>query len=196
MSRIGARYLICGRPPAIEIFSVRRLSTSIPRYGSEGISPKLKALEAYQVPESNIPGRTVLTHAGRDDIREKPRWQVWLGMKLFRNPVMRKSTVSSKARTVMQEYYALCATRATADGDETSVGFWYDGKNFIFMQKGSWQSSGCNPVLPRGSKLPPCMYTCFTLDYDVIKSNRHESTNKPLWIPFFKISKCAFTTNS
>ena len=40
---------------------------------------------------------------------------------------MRKATVANKAKTAMREYYALCATRATADGDESSTGFWYDG---------------------------------------------------------------------
>jgi len=48
-------------------------------------------------------------------------------MKLFRSPTLRKATVANKAKAAMREYYALCATRATADGDESSTGFWYDG---------------------------------------------------------------------
>jgi hypothetical protein len=45
---------------------------------------------------------------------------------------MRKATQASTAKTAMREYYALCATRATSDGDETSAGFWYDGtSNYV-----------------------------------------------------------------
>jgi hypothetical protein len=41
---------------------------------------------------------------------------------------MRMAHEGSRAKAVMQEYYALCATRATSDGEEVSRGFWYDGK--------------------------------------------------------------------
>ena len=105
----------------------RLISTSLARYANEGTSPKAKALEVYQLPKSNIPGRTLLTQAGQDDLREKPKLLLWLAMKLFRTRPIRKATQGSKAKGVMREYYALCATRATSDGDETSVGFWYDG---------------------------------------------------------------------
>jgi hypothetical protein len=105
----------------------RLISTSLARYANEGTSPNAKALEVYQLPKSNIPGRTLLTQAGQDDLREKPKLLLWLAMKLFRTRPIRKATQGSKAKGVMREYYALCATRATSDGDETSVGFWYDG---------------------------------------------------------------------
>lgn len=115
-------------PAAARTVNGRRLiSTSLARYANEGTSPKAKALEVYQLPKSNIPGRTLLTQAGQDDLREKPKLLLWLAMKLFRTRPIRKATQGSKAKGVMREYYALCATRATSDGDETSVGFWYDG---------------------------------------------------------------------
>ena len=101
---------------------------TVPRYANEGTSPKAKALEAYQVPKSNIPGRTILTQPVQRPLREMPKWFLWMSMKLFRSRAMRKATVANKAKTAMREYYALCATRATADGDESSTGFWYDGK--------------------------------------------------------------------
>jgi hypothetical protein len=103
------------------------ISTSVPRYANEGTSPKAKALEVYQVPKSNIPGRTILTQPVQRPLREMPKWLLWMSMKLFRSRAMRKATVANKAKTAMREYYALCATRATADGDESSTGFWYDG---------------------------------------------------------------------
>jgi hypothetical protein len=111
------------------VFAARSISTTTVRYANEGVSPKAKALEVYQVPKSNIPGRTLLTEAGQDDLREKPRWLLWIALKLFRMPSMRKATQASTAKLVMREYYALCATRATSDGDETSKEFWYDGNN-------------------------------------------------------------------
>jgi hypothetical protein len=105
----------------------RSISTTAARHANEGTSPQAKALEVYQVPKSNIPGRTLLTQAGQDDLREKPTWLLWIAMKLFRTRAIRKATQGSKAKAVMREYYALCATRATSDGDETSTGFWYQG---------------------------------------------------------------------
>jgi hypothetical protein len=109
--------------------NARSISTTISRYANEGTSPKAKALEVYQVPKSNIPGRTLLTQPASGDLQEKPRWLLWVAMKLFRTRAIRKATVGSKAKAAMQEYYALCATRATSDGDETSRGFWYDGQS-------------------------------------------------------------------
>jgi hypothetical protein len=119
------------RPATVRsiVFAARSISTTTVRYANEGVSPKAKALEVYQVPKSNIPGRTLLTEAGQDDLREKPRWLLWIALKLFRMPSMRKATQASTAKFVMREYYALCATRATSDGDETSKEFWYDGNN-------------------------------------------------------------------
>src|SRR6202021_2255861 len=121
----------CSRcPPAFRfattqiLFPRRSISIPVPRYANEGTSPKAKALEVYQVPKSNIPGRTLLTQAGQDDLREKPKILLWLAMKLFRTRAMRKATQGPRAMATMREYYALCATRATSDGDETSVGFW------------------------------------------------------------------------
>lgn len=119
---------LCALQPTIRPLSSKRLiSTTLARYANEGTSPKAKALEVYQVPKSNIPGRTLLTQPTQDDLREKPKLLLWLAMKLFRTRPIRKATQGSKAKAVMQEYYALCATRATSDGDESSVGFWYDG---------------------------------------------------------------------
>ena len=114
---------------AVQVVLRRSISTTLPRYGNEGTSPKAKALEVYQVPKSNIPGRTLLTQPNQEDLRDKPKWLMWAAMKLFRARPMRKATSASNAKTVMQEYYALCATRATSDGDETSTGFWYDGSS-------------------------------------------------------------------
>ena len=85
------------------------------------------------MPKSNIPGRTILTQPAQTDLREKPKWLLWIAMKLFRTPVMRKATRASAAKVAMQEYYALCATRATSDGDESSTGFWYDGMTCLFV---------------------------------------------------------------
>src|SRR5579859_7629008 len=119
---------ICALQPGIRTLDTRRLiSTTLARYANEGTSPKAKALEVYQVPKSNIPGRTILTQPVQDDLREKPKILLWLAMKLFRTRPIRKATQGSKAKAVMQEYYALCATRATSVGDEVSIGFWYDG---------------------------------------------------------------------
>jgi hypothetical protein len=115
------------RPTAVQLSILRSLSTTIPRHANEGTSPKAKALEVYQVPKSNIPGRTLLTQSTQDNLRERPKWLLRLTMSLFRNPTIRKATEGSKAKTAMQEYYALCATRAASDGDETTTGFWYDG---------------------------------------------------------------------
>jgi len=105
----------------------RSLSTTIPRWGNEGTSPRAKALEVYQLPRSNIPGRTLLTQPAMPNVRDQPQWLVQLGMRLFRWSWLRKTNIASTAKVTMQEYYALCATRATSDGDETSTGFWYDG---------------------------------------------------------------------
>lgn len=110
---------------------LRSFSTTIARYGNEGTSPKAKALEVYQVPKSNIPGRTLLTQPSQARLREKPKWLLRIAMKLFRNPFMRKATESSKAKSAMLEYYALCATRATCDGDDTTTGYWYDGNCYF-----------------------------------------------------------------
>lgn len=115
------------RLTSVAAFPVRTISTTVPRYANEGTSPKAKALEVYQVPKSNIPGRTILTQPVQRPLRQLPQWLLWTSMKLFRSPAMRKATVANKAKTAMREYYALCATRATADGDESSTGFWYDG---------------------------------------------------------------------
>lgn len=127
MRRVCARCICALQPTARTLASRRLISTTLVRYANEGTSPKAKALEVYQVPKSNIPGRTLLTQAGQEDLREKPKILLWLAMKLFRTRPIRKATQGSKAKAVMREYYALCATRATSDGDETSVGFWYDG---------------------------------------------------------------------
>jgi hypothetical protein len=113
--------------PLLRTPRTRSLSTTPTRWANEGTSPRAKALEVYQLPKSNIPGRTVLTQPAAPSVRDQPRWLMQLGMKLFRWSWLRKSTSASSAKLAMQEYYALCATRATADGDETSTGFWYDG---------------------------------------------------------------------
>ena len=123
----------CSRCPPVfrratfRVLNTRPISTTLPRRGNEGTSPKAKALEVYQVPKSNIPGVPPLTQTGSENLREQPKWALWVAMKLYRTRYMRKAARASKAKRVMMEYYALCATRATADGDETSVGFWYDG---------------------------------------------------------------------
>jgi hypothetical protein len=119
---------VCSRCPSV--FRPRTvyksISTTIPRHANEGISPKVKALEVYQVPKSNVPGRSLLTQPS-PGLREQPQWLLRIAMRLFRISSMRKATMASTAKTAMKEYYALCATRATSDGDETSTGFWYDG---------------------------------------------------------------------
>jgi hypothetical protein len=127
MRQVCTRCIYALQPTIRTVGTRRLLSTTLARYGNEGTSPKAKALEVYQVPKSNIPGRTLLTQAGQDDLREKPKILLWLAMKLFRTRPIRKATQGSKTKGVMREYYALCATRATSDGDEASVGFWYDG---------------------------------------------------------------------
>ena len=126
MRRICNRCPSAFRPTAVHGLPRRSISIAIPRYANEGTSPKAKALEVYQVPKSNVPGRTLLTQPS-PGIREQPRWLLSIAMKLFRSSVMRKATQGSTAKAAMKEYYALCATRATSDGDETSTGFWYDG---------------------------------------------------------------------
>jgi len=130
MSRVCIRCRAVLQPYTAIGIVQRTISTTFPRRGNEGNSPKAKALEVYQVPKSNIPGRTLLTQPTTPDLREKPKWLLWAAMKLFRTRPIRKATQGSKAKAAMREYYALCATRATADGDEVSTGFWYDGNSF------------------------------------------------------------------
>jgi hypothetical protein len=128
MSRVCIRCRAALQPYSVLTLLPRRtFSTTRPRRANEGTSPRAQALEVYQVPKSNIPGRTLLTQPTTEDLREKPRWLMSIAMKLFRTRPVRMATQGSKAKAAMREYYALCATRATSDGDETSTGFWYDG---------------------------------------------------------------------
>ena len=123
---------VCNRCPSVfrlitvHNVSCRSISRTFPLHANEGTSPKAKALEVYQVPKSNVPGRSLLTQPS-PGLREQPQWLLRIAMSLFRIPSLRKATMASTAKTAMKEYYALCATRATSDGDETSTGFWYDG---------------------------------------------------------------------
>ena len=126
MRRVCNRYPSAFRPITVHKLPYRSISTTIPRHANEGTSPKAKALEVYQVPKSNIPGRSLLTQPS-PSLREQPQWLLRIAMRLFRVPYMRKATMASTAKAAMKEYYSLCATRATSDGDETSTGFWYDG---------------------------------------------------------------------
>jgi len=132
MSRVCTRCYTALQPySTLGVVQRRALSTTLARLGNEGTSPRAKALEVYQVPKSNIPGRTLLTQPVTPDLREKPKWLMWVAMKLFRTRPIRMATQGSKAKAAMREYYALCATRATSDGDEVSTGFWYDGKSSL-----------------------------------------------------------------
>src|SRR5579862_402319 len=115
MSRVCTRCRAVLQPYSVfNAVQRRALSTTLPRRGNEGTSPKAKALEVYQVPKSNIPGRTLLTQPNTEDLREKPKWLLWIAMKLFRTRPIRMATQGSKAKAAMREYYALCATRATS----------------------------------------------------------------------------------
>lgn len=164
MHRTCIRYPSLFRPTTFRNLPARSISITIPRLANEGTSPKAKALEVYQVPKSNIPGKPPLTQVGTDNLREKPKWLLWIAMKLFRTRPIRKATQGSKAKTAMQEYYALCATRATSDGDETSTGFWYDG-NPVFNHAN--ENSDYNQVLHHGFKSLRYTCTCYIPVYDV-----------------------------
>ena len=180
MSRVCIRCQFAVRPTpphALRFLVGRSISTTLPRYGNEGTSPKAKALEVYQVPKSNIPGRTLLTQPTQEDLREKPKWLMWAMMKLFRTRPMRKAMEASNAKMVMQEYYALCATRATSDGDEISSGFWYDG-NITMRSLINLQSLAYNRVSQHGSKSLLYISTCYTPACDAILSKRPDYINK------------------
>lgn len=180
MSRacIRCQFAVRPTPPqSLRYLASRSISTALPRYGNEGTSPKAKALEVYQVPKSNIPGRTLLTQPTQEDLREKPKLLMWAMMKLFRTRPMRKAMEASNAKIVMQEYYALCATRATSDGDETSTGFWYDGK-LIMRPLADLQSWPYSRVSQHGSKSPLYIFTCYTPACDVVLSKRADCINK------------------
>ena len=100
MRRVCTRYSSPFRHKTVYICSCRTLSSTFARYANEGTSPKAKALEVYQVPKSNIAGRSVLTQPS-PGLREQPRWLLQIAMKLFRVPMLRKATMASTAKNAI-----------------------------------------------------------------------------------------------